>query len=869
MEEISLTIDGKAVSCAPGTTVLDAAREIGVSIPTLCHHEDLKPAGACRICLVEDEKSHRILASCVTPVAPDMAIRTDSPSVLHHRANIIRLIMANHPESCIVCDQGNRCGLREIAADLGVGRIDLYPMPRYLRLENANPFIIRDLTKCILCGRCIRADRELVVVGAIDYQFRGFNARPATLHQEPLENSTCTFCGTCVTLCPTGALRAKTSGYAGSPEKWAPSVCGFCGMGCAVRLGSTGGRLVEVEPAGGGETVNRSTLCVRGHFEQDFLGSPDRLLAPALTRNGESVKVSWSEALGTAAEAIRSVCAESGPQSVAFLGSSSCTVEESYLFQKIARVLVGTNNILLDAFDNPLAERLTGLEPFEISLIEESEAVLVIGADPTETHPVLGYALKRAARWKDVPLVVIDPVRTDLAPFARTWLSPAPFGGESEVLDALAALMIRGGELDPVKGEGFDEFREVLLSIDPEDVCRRNGLEPEDLQQAARALQGKRMVFVAGERVLSPPYGEHFLRSLRNLALLTGGPDGTTEGGFLIPAVECNRVGALDMGVSRRMLPGRMPLEQESNRRYWERVWGGRISPDPGLSPSRLIREAETGNLKALYIMGENPLRSFPQPGRVREALRNLDLLVVQDILDTETAALAHVILPGAAFAEKQGAFTNTETRVQTFEPAIPPPGEARPDWRILSDLFEGLSGAAGSYNEINDIRREIRDHVPGYGSVFVKGSENTPPGFRGPLSVGGEAAPSYYPPEKSVHARDDADYPVLAVFESPRRHMGSGTRTSRSASIDFSGMPLGLEVSPEDAGSIGVQSGDLVRVVSASGSLERKVEVSTRMRSGVVRVATGVDHNNAMELLAIQGEGAQSKACRVRLEKV
>ncbi|MFO7784527.1 MAG: molybdopterin-dependent oxidoreductase [Desulfatiglandales bacterium] len=866
MEEISLTIDGKAVSCAPGTTILDAARKLGVSIPTLCHHEDLKPAGACRICLVEDENSRRILASCVTPVAADMVIRTDSPAVLHHRANVIRLIMANHPESCIVCDQGNRCGLREIAADLGIGRIDLYPMPRYFRLEEANPFIVRDLSKCILCGRCIRADRELVVVGAIDYHFRGFDAHPATLHQEPLENSTCTFCGTCVTLCPTGALRPKTTGYAGSPEQWAPSICGFCGVGCAVRLGSTGGRLVEVEPGGQTETVNRSTLCIRGHFEQDFLGAADRLLAPRLRRDGESVEVPWPEAMGAVAEAIRSVCAENGPQSIAFLGSSNCTVEENYLFQKTARALVGTNNVLLDAFDDPLADRLIGLQPFEIRRIEESEAVLVIGANPTDTHPVLGYALKRAARWKGVPLVVLDPAGTDLAPFARSWLRPAPFG-ESEVLDALAAAMLQAGGLDPVKGEGFDELKASLSRMDLDDVCRRNGLEPDALHQAARILQGKRIVFVVGEHILSQPFGERAICSLRNLALLTGSVRETGER-LLVPAAECNRVGALDMGISRRMLPGRMPLEHESNRHYWERLWGGRISPDPGLSPSRLIQEAEKGNLKALYVMGENPLRSFPQPGRVREAFEKLDLLVVQDILETETAALAHVILPGAAFAEKHGTFTNLEARVQTFTAAIPPPGEARPDWRILCDLFNGLSPSNGSYSEIDDIRREIRDHVPGYENISFRRTEDSPPMFRGSLPAAGEDVLSYSPPGGISHDRKDADYPFLAVFESPRRHMGSGTRTSRSGSITFPGSFRGLEVSPEDAGLIGIQSGDRVRVVSASGSIEREAEVSGCMRPGMIRVATGLDRNDAMGLLPIEGEGVLSRACPVRMEK-
>ena len=865
MEEISLTIDGRPVRCAPGTTLLDAARGVGISIPTLCHHADLKPAGACRVCLVEDEKTSRIMASCVTPAAPDMAIRTDSPAVLHHRANVVRLMMANHPESCILCDQGNRCGLREIAAELGIGRIDLYPMPRYLSYEDANPFIVRDLTKCILCGRCIRVDRELVVVGAIDYQFRGFDAYPATLHREPLERSSCTFCGTCVSACPTGALRAKTPGYAGSPERWARSICGFCGAGCALVLGSSGGQVLESTPASEPGTANRSTLCVRGRFELDFLSSPDRLRAPRVKQGGEPVEVSWQEALGTVADSLRSIRAENGPQSIAFLGSPDCTVEENYLLQKIARTLVGTNNVLLDAGDDPLAERLTGLHPFEMRCLEEAEAILVAGVDPTETHPVLGYALKRAARWRDVPLVVLDSLRTGLVPFARAWLPAAPTG-YGEVLDALSAAVLGKAGSGPVERDGFEGFARSLAGLEEEAVCRRNGVTPGALDRAAEALAGRCTAFVLGERALGPSHGRATLRSLRNLGLLAGGARGI--GGILFPAAECNRTGALDMGVSRRMLPGRMPLEEESGRRTWEHAWGVRLSPDPGLSPARLIHEAEQGNLKALYVMGANPFRSFPQPGRVREAFKGLNLLVVQDILETETAAEADVVLPGAAFAEKEGAFVNLEARVQAFSPAVPPPGEARPDWRILADLYDGLSASPGRYGGIADIRGEIRSLVPGYGGVSFQPGEGETPRFREtPPGHPGEV-PAYGLPEPVPDLEADPEHPFWAVLEFPRCHMGSGTRTSRSMRARFLEPEHGLEMDRADAERIGLEPGDRVRVASRWGAVERTVEISPRVRAGLVGVAAGVRGNDAMELMPLEDGGWPPGTCRVRIDK-
>ena len=277
MESIVLTINGQKVTCPSGASILTAAEQNGIKIPTLCYHPDLKPYGACRVCLVEDEKTGRLMASCVTPAAQDMTVLTDTPRILKHRRNIIRLMMAEHPESCIVCSKGNRCELRKIAARLGVGESGLYPMPNYIPYEHLNPFIIRDLSKCILCGKCIRADHELVVTGAIEYNHRGFHSRPATFNEKPLEDSNCTFCGTCVSICPTGALSVKNLTYVGTPEKEVDSICGFCGAGCSLTMGVAGRKIVEVNPSKSRTSVNGATLCMRGHFANDFINSKEGL----------------------------------------------------------------------------------------------------------------------------------------------------------------------------------------------------------------------------------------------------------------------------------------------------------------------------------------------------------------------------------------------------------------------------------------------------------------------------------------------------------------------------------------------------------------------------------------------------------------
>jgi len=868
LEEIGLTIDGKTVRCPPGTSLWNAALQSGIKIPSLCNHPELKPAGACRICLVEDAGSGRILASCVTPASQGMNIETHSPEVLGHRANIIRLIMANHPESCILCDQGNRCVLRDVAADLGVGRIDLYPMNRYHPLEDANPFIVRDLTKCILCGRCIRADRELVVVGAIDVHHRGIEARPSTLHGRPLEESSCTFCGTCVSMCPTGALRTRTRGYAGSPEKWSESVCGFCGVGCSLSLGSSAGRIVEVEPSQGEGSVNRATLCVRGHFENDFLGSMDRLTSPALTRDGKRREVDWEEALDHTSRELRRIRDEYGPQSIAFWGSTRCTLEENYLFQKIARALLGTGNVLSGREPGPREAALRNRGIRSLDELEGAEALLVAGCNPTDSSPVLGYALKRAARLGGKPIVVMDPIRTDLAGFAAAWV-PVPLQRDAEVLKALSSLLYRGGLRSEVVPEGGSKFLEEIHQLDVGALCAAHNLDEPLIARAAEALEGRKIAFVVGDGILTQPRAESVLEAFGNLALLSGSLS-APSGGFFFPSSTSNHEGALDMGASPGLLPGRLAVENSENRKHWERFWGVRLSPDAGLSPGRAVEEMKRGNLKALYVMGENPIRNLPGPSQTSAAFARLELLVVQDILATRTAASAHVLLPGAAFSEKEGGFTNMEGRIQLFEPAVPPPEGARPDWRILLDLYERLAPSGGTYGGIEDVRLEIRNHVPGYEEFPIAVSGGRASSFRR-RSSGIPAAEDlrFQHPSPRFSRDKEPDEPFQAILLTPRSQSGGGTRTSRSRRLGEFHATGELEMNPADFDRLGLERGSRVRLISSSGVLERAVVPAKRVPAGCVVVPVGVHGNDAMEIVDFSENGWPRRACGVRIEKI
>jgi formate dehydrogenase alpha subunit len=867
-------------------SILQAATQNDIKIPHLCYHPDLKPFGACRLCLVEDEQSGRLMASCVTPVAPDMTLLTDTPRILSHRRNIVRLMIAEHPESCVVCSKGNHCQLRWVAAQMGIGETDLYSMPNYKPLEQANPFIIRDLSKCILCGKCIRADHELVVIGAIDYNLRGFASRPATVHEQGLERSNCTFCGTCVSMCPTGALSAKNSRYVGSPATESFSICGFCGVGCSLAMGQSAGKVIDVNPAHLTDSVNKATLCVRGHFAHDYLNSPQRLISPMMPKENEDetsqmAPVSWDEALDQVADRLRQIKDENGPQSIAFLGSSKCSNEENYLLQKIARAMIGTNNVdnggyVSGQFLSTILDQKTGggCRPILFDDLATADVIVVLGADPNHSLPVVSYHLKRAAK-NGVPLIVIDPRKTELVNFAALWLPIKP-RSDLELLNALAALLHQTSDYDSEfidrYAEGFSLFTYALSLLDLDKICRMTGLQMQQLKAMTELLKEKRIAFVIGHGILQQRYGVHTLGAILNLSLMSGSL-GKPGAGIYILARENNQNGAMDMGAVPDLLPGRMPIAEDRNRNTWERNWGVKISPDPGLNMCRVIEAAESGRLKALYIMGENPLRSLPQPQRVKAALQNLEFIAVQDILESEIVELADVVLPGAAASEKDGSFTNLEGRIQSFSPVVSPPGKAKPDWEIL-DLLAARLGNSIAYGILEKIRDEIRRLVPAYAGL--NGSETAWIRPSSPMAVFGASDThemiSFSAVVSTADEPDDSDFPITAILGSLRCHLGSGTRSSASERIqDFD--PVGNAIiSMADAEELKLKDGDTVKIKTRWGEINRKIDCSHRIAAGHLFVPLAFNANDAMNLIDLKDLADPNshgwKTCAVKITK-
>jgi formate dehydrogenase alpha subunit len=896
LQSITITLDGREVSGYPGTTILELAKESGIDIPTLCHAPQLTSIGACRVCLVEDERNGALLASCVTPISSGMVINTRSPRVIERRKTIVKLMLASHPDSCLVCDKGNRCQLRQIASDLGIGLVELQRIPQTASIDEVNPFLERDLSKCILCAKCIRACQELVVEGAIDYFQRGFTTIPATLNNLPLENSECTFCGTCVALCPTGALTEKEKTYRGTTQTIVQTTCPFCGCGCSICLEAKDGQVTRVTP-GKESSVNKGTLCVRGSYGCDFIHSPDRLLKPLVKSNGSFKELSWEEALELVITQFQRIKDESGSDSLAVLGSSKCTNEENYLLQRFARSALGTNNIDNGGrlYNSASCVGLGSSLGFPgttnyLSGLEQSELILVIGADPTSSAPAVGYVIKRAVKSQYAKLLLIDPRQTKLSMFAHLWLQPE-VGTDVVLMNGLAKVIIDEGLIDEEfvarSTDNFEAFNEDLKKYTLEYVEEITGVAIQHIHTAAQLYaSASRAAIVYGTGITQHMTGPDSVKALANLALLTGNI-GHKRGGVYALQRENNGQGACDMGTLPMFLPGYQGIVDAQARRRFEESWGVSSPTSVGLTALEIIKQAKKGKIKGMYIVGENPALSFPNSRLIIESLASLDFLVVQDMFLTETAKLANVVLPAASFAEKDGTFTNFEGRVQKVQKAISPLGESLPDWEIILRLAEKI-GAPMPYSSPQQVMGEIVDicQLATYSSY--EGNGHAEPETQSlyqaesssQLGVGrihGGQFPTgfacfcpiaYVPPREAKKS-----YPFTLLTGSAPNHFGTGSRSSRSMRLKRFSPEAFVEICESDAKRLAITEGEKVKVISPIGEVTTIAKITDTLRQGTLFMPVSYPKTPVNELFDIdlnpETKAPSLKACNVKIEKL
>jgi formate dehydrogenase alpha subunit len=887
LQAVTITLDGREVSGHSGMTILELARESGIDIPTLCYDPHLTSIGACRICLVENEQTGALVASCVTPIAPGMIINTHSPRVIEHRKNIVKLLLASHPDSCLVCDKGNRCQLRQLASDMGIGLVEFQRIPQMAAIEEVNPFIERDLSKCILCAKCIRACQELVVEGAIDYFQRGFANKPATLNNLPLEDSECTFCGTCVALCPTGALTEKERPYRGTTKTKIPTTCPFCGCGCCISLEVKDNHIVRVSPVEE-DVVNQGTLCVRGSYGCDFIHSPDRLTKPLVKVKESFAEVSWNQVLELVATEFKRIKDEHGPNSLAILGSSKCTNEENYLLQRFARCVLGINNIDNGSRLYSSATRL-GLG-FSIGFsgttnyltdLEQSEVIIVIGANPSASAPIVEYAIKRAVKYKGAKLILIDPRQTKLSSFAHLWLRPK-IGTDVALLNSLAKVIIDKGLLDEEfvarRTDNFEALTKALERYSPEYAETTTGIPSDEIRAAARLyVMASGATIVYGSGITQYANGTNGVKAISNLALLTGNI-GRRGGGIYALQRENNGRGACDMGALPDFLPGYQSVADAQTRKKFEEHWKVSLPANPGLTAVEMIEQAKEGKIKGLYIVGENPILSFPHSSLVAEAFASLDFLVVQDMFLTETARLANVVLPAASFAEKEGTFTNFEGRVNRVRKAIEPLGESLPDWEIILRLAEKM-GAPMPLSSLKQVMEEIEGLVPLYEGytdserLYQAEPETWEPRrtyMKQFLSGFARFSPVEYIP-LSEGAKED--YPFTLLTGTILYHFGTGARSSR-ASRSKKFLPRAfVEIGESDAKKLGISHSDKVKLISPVAELTTAVRITDTLPEGIVFMPVSFPESPVNRLFGIVLDPAAKtpslKACNVRIEGI
>jgi formate dehydrogenase alpha subunit len=930
-----VTIDGRTLDVPKGRTVLQVARDAGITIPTLCYHPDLSAPGSCRLCLVQVEPPRRWAAACVSPATEGLVIHTETPALTSYRRLLLQMLLSRCPGAGLAgTDQDDTEFLRWVSHYRAQAPEAMRRAPAYGTDTDPNPFIRIDFNKCILCTRCVRACAE--VQGRFVWRLasHGSDTHMMAGLDGTLLDGRCESCGACVAYCPTGALDDKISFGLGRPDEVVSTVCGYCGVGCGLDLNIKDGRIIRVtsNPAA---PVNGMKLCVKGRYGYDFVHHADRLTKPRVRRyllegsakslssgaGREWAEIGWDAALDLVTGKLSAIGQQAGPDALGVLASAKCTNEENYLMQKFARQVLSTHNVdhcarLCHASTVAGLTMAFGSGAMSNSMDDiagEARAMFLIGSNVTEQHPVFGTMIRQAVLSRRLQLVVADPRQIDIAEFAVLHLRHRP-GTDVALVNGLMHIILRNGwhdqEFIDERCEGFEACRAVVERYPPDVVANITGVPAGDLHRAAAILaQTKPMAVVWAMGITQHTSGVLNVLSLANLQMLLGNLG--VRGGGVNPLRGQNNVqGACDMGALPHVFPGYQSVTDAAVQAKFDAAWAlqpprGRpgqtpslgLSGTPGLTVTEMVEAFGAGRLRALYVLGEDLAMTEPDVNHARKCLAAGEFLVLQEIFPSETSAFADVLLPGAPFAEKTGTFTNTERRVQLVRQALEPPGEARPDWAITTDLARRLLACEGrvlagphagwAYRDPANILEEVAALAPSYAGVNASRLERgerlqwpvpdaSHPGTpvlhvgRFPSGRGMFRAVDYLPPAE----QPDADYPLVLTTGRVLYHWHGGTISRRARGLlALYPEPL-IEISPQDAARLGVGRRQQVRVKSRRGEMVSRASITERVPPGLVFANfhfPGPSNVNNLTIGAVDplAKIPEYKVCAVALEAI
>jgi formate dehydrogenase alpha subunit len=863
---IELTIDGRAVSASDGVSLYDVISSTGKIVPAMCYHYTFDPFGSCGMCLVMVEGKKAPVRSCTAKAAAGMVVRTEGDDLFQARKKAVEKHLSVHPLDCPVCDADGHCELQDMAFQHQV--TNLANAKQKLIPEDTRSLVLDfNMNRCIACGECINVCKDVLMIDALQFMKKGGFNQVVAKGDQPLS---CEFCGDCLAVCPVGAITNKFSKYLYKPWqlKKTTTTCNYCGDGCQMHIETKDREVVRVTSplswknkwGDRSETARgHGGICVRGRFGFEYIDSKARLQQPLMRREGKLVEAPWLEAVHSVVDRLVDIKAKHGPDAVAGLITARCTNEELYLFQKLMRVAIGTNQLDSSARYGHInfvraAQHAVGVGRTmnDWEDLTKAKAILLVGSNLTETNPLTAVRVKDAIRIYKSQVIVVDSAQTNIAKLSSHPMMVKP-GSEGMFVQGLVKSVIEQDLIDTEATEkhpkAFAALKEAVAKLSFEAITAATGIAAGRIHEAASVFaEAPRAIILCAEGIVRRSGGYQNVLSLMDLAWITGklrrpgcGVSTVTEEG--------NEQGAVDMGVAPEFLPGQAAFNDVAAQERFAKAWGAELpATGKGATFTEILKRCRNGQIKALYIVGENPLATFPKSMEVQAALERVELLVCQDLFLTETARLAHVVLPACSYAEKEGTFTNLEGKVLRIRPAMDPIGESLPDWHIMTAIASGL-GCQLDYESPYDIQREIMKLLPGYYNLGQPRKPAPDPDVY--LSNGYSAEVKTRYQTETVATIQKAESFALTLGQL-LYHSGK-LSTHAPGLITIAPNTGRLHMNAKDMERLGLTDGAKVRITTAQGKLDIGVQADMAIMPGSCFFPEHFNEPPVKDLMAVE----------------